>query len=82
MIISYIGLDVSSILSDQVDNNPNLKWVHSFATGVDSIVTNTKFVKSPVALTNSKGVYSTVLGEFIAMGVLYFSKDLGFFMKN
>ena len=81
MIISSSAW-VGDILSHQADHNPNLKWVHSFATGIDGFITNAKFVKSPVVLTNSKGAYSTVLGEFIAMGVLYFSKDLGFFMKN
>jgi phosphoglycerate dehydrogenase-like enzyme len=33
-------------------------------------------------LTNAKGAYSSVLGEFIALGVLFHTKHLERFMKR
>ena len=52
-----------------------LRWIHSRSAGLDTLLFPA-LVDSPVPLTNSKGVYSRSLGEFVAAGVLFFAKDL------
>ena len=53
-----------------------MKWVHSISAGVDGYVAVENFRLSKVPLTNAKGAYGDVLGEFIALGVLYMTKNM------
>jgi len=62
--------------------NKNLKWVHSISAGIDGYVAVKSFKDSPIPLTNAKGAYSEILGEHIALGVLYHSKHLERFMDR
>jgi phosphoglycerate dehydrogenase-like enzyme len=41
-----------------------------------------EFVASPVPLTNSRGVFSRALAEFVMAAVLHFSKDLRRMIRN
>lgn len=77
-----MGSIAPEILEDQSLNNKNLKWVHSISAGIDGYVAKKAFKESPVPLTNSKGAYSDILGEFIALGVLYHSKYLERFLTR
>jgi len=63
-------------------NNANLKWVHSFSSGIDGFVAVQEFRDSDIPLTNAKGVFSSILGEFIGLGVLYHTKHLERFMQR
>ena len=60
---------------------PQLRWLHSRSAGLDSTLFPA-LVDSPVPLTNSSGVYSRSLGEFVALGVLFFAKDLHRMQRN
>ena len=60
---------------------PRLRWLHSRSAGLDSLLFPA-LVDSPVPLTNSSGVYSRSLGEFVALGVLFFAKDLHRMQRN
>ena len=51
-----------------------VKWVHSMAAGLDNLLF-AALVESPVPLTNSRGVFSQSLGEFVMGAVLFFAKD-------
>ena len=51
-----------------------VRWVHSMAAGLDSFLFPA-LVESPVVLTNSRGVFSQSLGEFVVAAVLFFAKD-------
>ena len=51
-----------------------VRWIHSRSAGLDTLLFPA-LVDSPVPLTNSRGVYSRSLGEFVAAGVLFFAKD-------
>ena len=51
-----------------------LRWIHCRSAGLDTLLFPA-LVDSPVPLTNSRGVYSRSLGEFVAAGVLFFAKD-------
>jgi phosphoglycerate dehydrogenase-like enzyme len=53
-----------------------LKWVHTLSAGIDGFVAVKEFKNSPIPLTNAKGAFSSILGEFIALGVLYHTKHL------
>jgi len=56
--------------------------VHSLSAGIDNYVQSTAFVESQIPLTNVKGAFSHVLGEFVALGMLYHSKKLESFMQK
>lgn len=60
---------------------PRLRWVHSRAAGLDTLLFPA-LVDSPVPLTNSSGVYSRSLGEFVAAAVLFFAKDFHRMQRN
>ena len=60
---------------------PQVRWVHTRAAGLDSLLFPA-LVESPVMLTNSGGVYSRSLGEFVAGAVLYFAKDFRRMIRN
>lgn len=77
-----MGSIAGSVLGDQSANNPELKWVHSLSAGLDGYLKNEAFKKSTVPLTNAKGAYSAVLGEFIALGVLYHTKHFERFTER
>ena len=82
VIAPQIGPIAPAIIKDQVANNKNLKWLQSLGAGVDGFVAIDSFRESDVVLTNVKGAFSEVLGEFIALGVLYHAKHVERFMKR
>jgi phosphoglycerate dehydrogenase-like enzyme len=65
-----------------VANSKALKWVHSLSAGIDGYVACKEFRESNIPLTNAKGVFSSILGEFVAAGVLYHTKHLRRFMDR
>lgn len=52
-----------------------LRWIHVRWAGLDSLLFPA-LVESHVPLTNSRGVYSQSLGEFVIAGALFFAKDI------
>ena len=62
--------------------NPNLKWVNSFSTGIDAYMAVDSFRESKIPLTNSKGSRGVGLAEYIALGVLYHTKNLERFAQR
>lgn len=65
-----------------MEENKNLKWVHSVSAGIDGYMKVEPFKNSPIPLTNAKGAFSDVLGEFVALGVLYHTKHMERFMER
>lgn len=61
--------------------NPGVRWVHSRAAGLDSMLFP-ELVQSPVPLTNGTGVFSQSLGEFALGVILYFAKDFRRMLRN
>ena len=61
--------------------NPKVRWVHSRAAGLDSVLFP-ELVSSDVPLTNGSGVFSQSLGEFALAMVLYFAKDFPRMLRN
>ena len=60
---------------------PRVRWIHSRAAGLDTLLFPA-LVDSPVPLTNSSGVYSRSLGEFVTAAVLFFAKDFHRMQRN
>ena len=54
---------------------PRLRWVHSWAAGVEWLLFPA-LLERDVVLTNTRGVYSDSLAEFAVGAMLYFAKDL------
>ncbi|HWB85587.1 MAG TPA: D-2-hydroxyacid dehydrogenase [Bryobacteraceae bacterium] len=72
VIFSWSGS--RSLLREVFHMCPNVRWVHSRAAGLDTILFP-ELVESPVPLTNGTGVFSQSLGEYILAGILFFAKD-------
>lgn len=53
---------------------PRLRWIHTRPAGVDHLLF-ADLVKSPIPITNSRGVFSAALAEFALLGLLFFLKD-------
>jgi phosphoglycerate dehydrogenase-like enzyme len=53
---------------------PRVRWMHSGAAGVEHVLFPA-LVESPVLLTNSRGVFSSSLAEFVIGVVMFFAKD-------
>ncbi|PYT31989.1 MAG: hydroxyacid dehydrogenase [Acidobacteria bacterium] len=53
---------------------PRVRWVHSCSAGLDGVLFP-ELAASPVPLTNARGVFSEILGEFAIGAVLFFAKD-------
>jgi phosphoglycerate dehydrogenase-like enzyme len=53
-----------------------LRWIHSRPAGVDRLLFP-ELVESGIPLTNSRGVFSGALAEWVLAAVLFFAKDLG-----
>jgi len=52
---------------------PRVRWVHSLSAGLDGVLFPA-LVESPVPLTNARGVFSGMLGEFAIGAMLFFAK--------
>jgi phosphoglycerate dehydrogenase-like enzyme len=59
--------------ADVYPYTPALKWVHSLSAGVEKFMTPA-FIKSPVPLTNARGVFKRSLADFAILAVLFFYK--------
>jgi phosphoglycerate dehydrogenase-like enzyme len=62
-------------LAEFVSHAPRLKWIHVRWAGLDNTLLPA-VVEHPAPLTNSRGVYSAALGEYVVAAILFFAKDL------
>lgn len=81
-LIAPVGAPAPPVIEDQVLNNPNMKWVQGLSAGVDYYMASKVFRESSVPLTNVKGAFSSVLAEFVALGVLQHTKHLERFIER
>src|SRR6202167_5682443 len=54
---------------------PRVRWIHSRSAGLDELLFP-ELAESAVPLTNARGVFSEILGEFVIAAVLFFAKGL------
>jgi phosphoglycerate dehydrogenase-like enzyme len=62
-------------LAEFLPKAPRLRWIHVRWAGLDNTLLPA-VVDHPSTLTNSRGVYSAALGEYVLAAILYFAKDL------
>ncbi len=73
-VILYSGLTGKTVAFPEVFKHARqVKWIHSLSAGVEKILFPA-LVESPVPLTNARGVFKRSLAEFVALGMLFFSK--------
>jgi phosphoglycerate dehydrogenase-like enzyme len=60
---------------------PRLRWIHTRPAGVDHLLF-ADLVRSPIPMTNSRGVFSSSLAEFAAFGLLFFLKDARLLLRQ
>ena len=60
---------------------PNLKWLHTFSTGVDSPIFRS-FVERGVRLTNSAGTAASPIAQTVMMYMLAHSRDFKGFVRQ
>jgi phosphoglycerate dehydrogenase-like enzyme len=54
---------------------PRVRWIHSRSAGLDELLFP-ELAESAVPLTNARGVFSEILGEFAIAAVVFFAKGL------
>jgi phosphoglycerate dehydrogenase-like enzyme len=59
----------------------NVRWVHCVSAGLDGFLFPA-LIDSNVPVTNSRGVFSDSLGEFVIGAVLFFAKDFRRMIRN
>lgn len=63
----------NSILPEIWPSMTRLRWIHSLSAGVEQVLFPA-LIKSPIPLTNARGVFKRPLAEFAVLGMLYFAK--------
>lgn len=58
-----------------------LQWIHNMSTGVEGIL-SPEVMASEVPLTNGRGVFSSILAEFVVGSILFFAKDFRRMIRN
>ena len=77
IVVVQLGTTISGpVLKDQTVNSKRFKWVHSLSAGIDGYVAVQEFRDSEIPLTNAKGAFDVILGEFVALGVLFHTKHV------
>ncbi len=60
---------------------PRVRWLHSRSVGLDAILFP-ELIESPIPITNSRGIFSRSLAEFVMGAVLFFAKDFRRMLRN
>jgi phosphoglycerate dehydrogenase-like enzyme len=80
-VLLYFSGAGRKLLEQVWEAAPRVRWVHSRSAGVDGVLFPA-LVESPVPLTNSRGVFSPSLAEFVMTSVFYFAKDVGRMVRS
>lgn len=56
-----------------LEQNPSIKWIHSFSAGVDTFLTK-KILDFDAVITNAKGAFGWDLAEFVTFAMLWYVK--------
>lgn len=70
----YFGFGIPRLLFLEARR---LKWVHSAAAGVGSVLYS-EMVNSDVSFTNSAGIHAIPIAEYVVAGILHFLRGLDF----
>lgn len=59
-----------------LDKFPSIEWVHARSAGIDYIASDELTAHETVRVTNAKGQFSSVLGEYAMLSCSYFAKNI------
>jgi phosphoglycerate dehydrogenase-like enzyme len=57
-------------------NAPNLRWVQATSAGIGEFLRSTGLDRSDITFTTASGVHAVPLAEFVALGLLYLTKEV------
>jgi phosphoglycerate dehydrogenase-like enzyme len=69
------------LLRDVFRMSAHLRWIHSRSVGLEQTLFP-ELIANNVVLTNSSGLFSPSLGEFVLGAILYFAKDFRRMIRN
>ncbi len=70
-----------ALLAEVLAMAPNARWIHTRAAGLEDLL-SPELIAHPAVLTNSSGVFSPSLGEWVLGAILYFAKDFPRLLHN
>jgi len=75
-VVLYTGLGGKTLSIRSVwPHIQHAKWIHSLSAGMDKLLIP-ELVKSPIPVTNARGVFKDSLAEFVILAMLYFYKKV------
>eukprot|EP00929_Paragymnodinium_shiwhaense_P115153 TRINITY_DN83843_c0_g1_i1.p1 TRINITY_DN83843_c0_g1~~TRINITY_DN83843_c0_g1_i1.p1 ORF type:complete len:369 (+),score=104.93 TRINITY_DN83843_c0_g1_i1:75-1109(+) len=78
LVVGVFAGGKPQVVADLWSSCPNVKWIHSLAAGVDSLVPVLRPLPriAEVPVTNAKGAFSRSLAEYALMAMLHFNKQV------
>lgn len=70
------------LVADQMANSQSFKWLHSLSVGCDEYCSVQSFRESAIPCTNARGAFSSVLAEYVLLGMLYHAKKVESFQRK
>jgi glyoxylate/hydroxypyruvate reductase A len=55
---------------------PRLRWIQATAAGIGDLMRRTGLERSALTVTTAAGIHAVPLAEFVALGAMYFIKDV------
>lgn len=69
-------------INDEIEQMPNLKWIHVYSAGVDRYVEMFKSMENPPRLTNNRGTYAVPLTEHSLAMLFALIRKIDRYVKN
>ncbi|CAE6936221.1 serA [Symbiodinium sp. CCMP2592] len=84
VVVAVFAAGNPAVIADLWPHMTRLKWIHSLAAGVDTLVPvlNSLPGASEIPLTNAKGAFSRSLAEYSLAAMLHFNKQIPRLQKN
>jgi phosphoglycerate dehydrogenase-like enzyme len=55
---------------------PRLRWLQATSAGIGELLVESRLAESAIRFTTASGVHASALSEFVALGLLYWCKDV------
>lgn len=64
------------------ENAPRVRWVQATSSGIGEFLTRTGLTGSGIVFTTAAGVHAVPLAEFVALALLYFTKNVPMLLRR
>lgn len=84
IVLGVFAGGTPKVVADIWPSCPNVRWVHSLAAGVDTLVPVLRKLPriEDIPITNAKGAFSRSLAEYVLMVLLHFNKQVPLIQAN